>query len=141
MKIVEQKSSGGAIFDLNEFLARPLFAHLEHDSGQGPRESPVWFHWDGQTILIFSERDKAKLRHIAQNPRVALNFNTDEDGDNVGVMVGEAKILGEPPPAARVKAYLRKYREGVKDIGMTVPEFTASFAIPILVSLQAIRGS
>ena len=111
------------------------------DASHTPQPRPVWFHWDGQTILIFSERDKAKLRHIAQNPRVALNFNTDEDGDNVGVMVGEAKILGEPPPAARVKAYLRKYREGVKDIGMTVPEFTASFAIPILVSLQAIRGS
>ena len=91
--------------------------------------------------MIFSERDKAKLRHIAQNPRVALSFNTDEDGDNVGVVIGEAKILGEQPPTARVKAYLRKYREGVKDIGMTVPEFTASFAIPILVSLQAIRGS
>ena len=111
------------------------------DSGHTPQPRPVWFHWDGQTILIFSERDKAKLRHIAQNPRVALSFNTDEDGNNVGVVIGEAKILGEQPPTARVKAYLRKYREGVKDIGMTVPEFTASFAIPILVSLQAIRGS
>ncbi|TMJ10027.1 MAG: TIGR03667 family PPOX class F420-dependent oxidoreductase [Bacillati bacterium ANGP1] len=111
------------------------------DSSHTPQPRPVWFHWDGQTILIFSERDKAKLRHIAQNPRVALSFNTDEDGNNVGVVIGEAKILGEQPPTARVKAYLRKYREGVKDIGMTVPEFTASFAIPILVSLQAIRGS
>ncbi|TMJ09854.1 MAG: TIGR03667 family PPOX class F420-dependent oxidoreductase [Bacillati bacterium ANGP1] len=111
------------------------------DSRHTPQPRPVWFHWDGQTILIFSERDKAKLRHIAQNPRVALSFNTDEDGNNVGVVIGEAKILGEQPPTARVKAYLRKYREGVKDIGMTVPEFTASFAIPILVSLQAIRGS
>src|SRR5207245_6053200 len=82
------------------------------DSSHTPQPRPVWFHWDGQTILIFSERDKAKLRHIAQNPRVALSFNTDEDGNNVGVVIGEAKILGEQPPTARVKAYLRKYREG-----------------------------
>ena len=37
MRIVEQTvSAGGAIFDLAEFLARPLFAHLAHDSGRGP---------------------------------------------------------------------------------------------------------
>ena len=111
------------------------------DSRKTPQPRPVWFHWDGQTVLIFSERNTAKLRHIAQNPRVALNFNTDDDGDDVGVLIGEAEILGEQPPAARVKAYLRKYRKGVKDIGMTVPQFTASFAVPILVSLRTIRGS
>lgn len=111
------------------------------DARKTPQPRPVWFHWDGQTVMIFSERNTAKLRHIAQNPRVALNFNTDDDGDDVAVMIGEAKVLGEPPPAARVKAYLRKYRKGVKDIGMTVPQFTAAFAVPILVSLRAIRGS
>ena len=111
------------------------------DSRNTPQPRPVWFHWDGQTVMIFSERNTAKLRHIARNPLVALNFNTDDDGDDVGVMTGEAKILGEPPPAARVKAYLRKYQKGVKDIGMTVPQFTAAFAVPILVSLRAIRGS
>src|SRR5207245_1561578 len=106
-----------------------------------PPARPAWLDWDGQTNWNRSERDKAKLRHIAQNPHVALNFNTDEDGDDGAVVVGEAKILEEPPPAAQVKAYLRKYREGVKDIGMTVPEFTAAFAIPILVSPKGIRGS
>jgi PPOX class probable F420-dependent enzyme len=44
------------------------------DSQNTPQPRPVWFHWDGQTLLIFSERNKAKLRHIARNPRVALNF-------------------------------------------------------------------
>lgn len=110
------------------------------DSDGTPQPRPVWFHWDGQTVLIFSERNKAKLRHIRGNLRVALNFNTDEDGDDVAVLTGEAVILQEPPPPARVKAYLRKYREGIKDLEMTVPQFTADFAVPILVTPKAMRG-
>ena len=34
------------------------------DSNNTPQPRPVWFHWDGETVLIFSERHKAKLRHI-----------------------------------------------------------------------------
>ena len=111
------------------------------DADHTPQPRPVWFHWDGRMILIFSERNKAKLRHIARNPRVALSFNTDEDGDDVSVLIGDAVILGEPPPATRIQAYLRKYKEGIKDIGMTAPQFRESFAIPVLVTLTAMRGS
>jgi PPOX class probable F420-dependent enzyme len=53
------------------------------DEQNAPQPRPVWFHWDGKTFLIFSQREKAKLRHIAHNPRVSLNFNTDEDGGDV----------------------------------------------------------
>ena len=111
------------------------------DAHNTPQPRPVWFHWDGRTVLIFSERNKAKLRHIAQNPRVALSFNTDKDGDDVGVLIGDAVILGEPPPATRIQVYMRKYKEGIKDIGLTPPQLRESFAIPILVTPTAMRGS
>jgi hypothetical protein len=54
MEIVERKvtSGQGDVFDLDEFLSRPLYAHLAHSSEHGPRESPVWFHWDGTFIWI-----------------------------------------------------------------------------------------
>jgi PPOX class probable F420-dependent enzyme len=110
------------------------------DSNNTPQPRPVWFHWDGETVLIFSERQKAKLRHIAANPRVALNFNTDEDGGDVVVLIGDARILDEPPDPNRVKTYLRKYREGIKDLGMTVQEFSDSYSVPILVTPKSMRG-
>lgn len=110
------------------------------DERNTPQPRPVWFHWDGRTVLLFSERNTAKLRHIPRNPRVALTLNTDEDGEDVVVLIGEAVISKEPPPPARVKAYLRKYKEGIKDLEMTVPQFTASFAIPILVTPKSLRG-
>jgi PPOX class probable F420-dependent enzyme len=109
-----------------------------HDT---PQPRPVWFHWDGKTILIFSEKGKAKLRHIARNPRVALSFNTDEDGGDVAVLVGEAKILENSPAAKRVKTYLRKYAKGIEDLDMTAAEFREAYTVPILVTPQAMRGS
>jgi PPOX class probable F420-dependent enzyme len=110
------------------------------DSKNTPQPRPVWFHWDGQTILIFSQRDKAKLRHIAAYPRVALNFNTDEDGGDVVVLIGEAVRLDQPPDPNRIKTYLRKYRASIKDLGMTIKEFTDAYAVPVLVTPQSMRG-
>jgi PPOX class probable F420-dependent enzyme len=110
------------------------------DSRGRPQPRPVWFHWDGKTVLVFSQARAAKLRHIARNRSVALSFNTDEDGDDVAVLIGEAVILKRQPPAGRVAAYLRKYRQGIKDLDMTVPQFAADFAVPILVTPRSMRG-
>ncbi len=110
------------------------------DSETRPQPRPVWFHWDGQALLIFSEANKAKLRHIAENPRVAVSFNTDEEGGDVVVLLGNAEILSQPPPQNRVRAYLRKYAAGIEDLGMTAQQFQDSYSVPILVTPQTMRG-
>ena len=110
------------------------------DSQNTPQPRPVWFHWDGQTVLIFSEREKAKLRHMASNPRVALNFNTDEDGGNVVVLTGEARVLDQEPPPNRVKAYLRKYAKGIESLDMTADQFRNAYSVPVIVTPQSMRG-
>ena len=110
------------------------------DSENTPQPRPVWFQWDRETVLIFSQQHKAKLRHISQNPRVSLNFNTDQDGGDVAVLIGEAKIVDAPPDLSRVKTYLRKYREDIKDLGMSIEEFSHSYSVPILVTPQSRRG-
>jgi len=110
------------------------------DSRDTPQPRPVWFHWDGRTALIFSEPRTAKVRHIARSSKVALSFNTDAHGDNVVILIGDAVILKRSPSAGRVKTYLRKYRQGIRDIGMTVPRFTAAFVTPITVRPKTMRG-
>ncbi len=110
------------------------------DRHGGPQPRPVWFHWDGRTVLIFSERHTAKLRHIARNRNVALNFNSSKDGDDVAVLIGEAVVSRRRPSEVRTKAYLQKYKRGLKDIGLTAPQFVASYSVPILVTLRSMRG-
>jgi len=33
-----------------------------------PQPNPVWFLWDGQSLLIYSAPDQAKLKNIERNP-------------------------------------------------------------------------
>jgi hypothetical protein len=74
MRIVETSVSAGdrAIFDLDEFLARPLYAHLATHSEHGPRESPVWFHWDGTCLWIIGGTSFPE--NIKREPRCALGI-------------------------------------------------------------------
>jgi len=110
------------------------------DSHHTPQPRPVWFHWDGQTILIFSQVKGAKVRHIKDNPHVALNFNTDEDGGEVGVIIGEGAISKEPVSAGRMQAYLEKYEQGIRDIGLTPEAMLTEYPVVILVTPLAVRG-
>lgn len=88
---------------------------VDHQNTPQPR--PVWFHWDEQTGLIFSEKGKAKLRHIAQNPRVSLNFNTDEEGGDVAVLIGAARILDKPPAQEKGQTLPEKIPSRHQDFG------------------------
>lgn len=105
-----------------------------------PQPRPVWFHWGGEDILVFSEPGAAKVRHIAARPQVAVNFNSDEEGSEVVVLLGEARLAEAPVPEARLRAYLRKYREGIEDLEMTPDSFRQAYAVPILVRPTRLRG-
>jgi PPOX class probable F420-dependent enzyme len=104
-----------------------------------PVPTPVWFYWNGETFLIYTEPDSHKLRHIAQNPNVALNFNTDEYGGSVAVFTGIAAVDDEPPPAAEVAAYFTKYAEGIKMIGLTPQSMAAQFSTVLRVQPARVR--
>ena len=109
------------------------------DKGR-PQPRPVWFHWDGEDVLIFSQPKAAKVRQIAARPDVALHFNSDAAGNEVVVFLGEAHAFPESLGPERVKAYLRKYRSGIVDLKMTPASFQSEYSVPILVRLKALRG-
>ena len=61
-------------FDVDAFLQKPLFAHLATASGDGPRESPVWFLWEaGALWLVGTNRDSFPKRLRAE-PRCAVGI-------------------------------------------------------------------
>ncbi|MEX2169081.1 MAG: pyridoxamine 5'-phosphate oxidase family protein [Pirellulales bacterium] len=58
---------------LDEVLARPLFAHLATDSEHGPRESPVWFLWEDETLwFIGNYQSDTFPKRIEREPRCAI---------------------------------------------------------------------
>ncbi len=110
------------------------------DSHNTPQPRPVWFHWDGETVLVFSQPHAAKVKHVKRNARVSLNFNSDPLADQVSVLIGEAKIAADPIDPKRVQAYLRKYRSGIKNLNSTAKKFLAEYNIPIVITAEAMRG-
>ena len=110
MRIVERKVSAGdrELFELDEFLSRPLYAHLAHASEEGPRESPVWFHWDGAALWIIG--GTSFPANLKRDPRCALGI-VDWDlrtgkSQHVG-MRGTAEVL--PFDAAMARTIFRRY--------------------------------
>jgi len=109
------------------------------ENGQ-PEPSPVWFLWDGEEFLIYSQPNTIKLANIAARPRVSLSFNTTATGGDVVVFAGEARIASDDPVAAEVPAYLEKYRAGITSIGMTPEGFAGSYSVAIRVTPAKVRG-
>ncbi len=111
------------------------------DADGRPYPSPVWFHYDDDgTVLIYSQRNKPKLRNIAQNGAVALNFDSEARGDKVVIFEAGAVIDESTRPAHEHAAYIAKYHDGIVALGMTDESFSQEFCIPIRVVLQKVRG-
>jgi PPOX class probable F420-dependent enzyme len=105
-----------------------------------PQPSPVWFYWDGSSVLIYSQPGKVKVKDIATNSRVALNFDSDSDGGDIVVIIGDAREDHTTPPANLVTEYLAKYKTHIAGIGMTPESFARDYSVPIRVTPARLRG-
>lgn len=104
-----------------------------------PIPTPVWFLWDGESFLIYTQPESKKIENIAKCGRAALNLNSDAWGGSVAVFTGEIAEDKNAPPAQQNPTYLEKYREGIKDIGMNAESFTQSYSVPLRFRVNKIR--
>jgi len=138
------------MIDLNSDFGRAVQQHLKNqyviwlttvDSNHTPQPRPVWFLWDENSFLIFSQAHAWKVEHIRKNPKVALHFNTDETGDkHVIVFTGEASINPTEPPAYEVPAYFEKYKDGIAALDMTPEGFSRDYSVAIRIRPTELRG-
>ena len=97
---------------IDERLRRELMMWLCTVRPDGrPHLVPVWFLWDGETILIFSQPNKQKLRNLQHNPNVVVALDTAEHGDDVVMIEGKAQLLDDPKVSAALSVYAEKYKE------------------------------
>ena len=84
--------------------------------------------------------DKPKLRNIASNPKVALNLNADEAGEDVLVVTGGAELDLAAPRILDNPAYLEKYAKGIRDIGYTPESASKEYPQPIRIQPVSVRS-
>jgi PPOX class probable F420-dependent enzyme len=123
-------------FELTEQIERHLIsdqvAWLTTVTSTGrPAPRPVWFVWDGSAITVYSVNRGAKLRHIAVNDSVSLNFNSTPGGGDVVVISGHARIARDAPPPSRFPGLLDKYMPAVESMGRPVSWFDENYRTAI----------
>ena len=138
------------MIDFDSDLGRAIQRHLKEqyvvwfttvDSTLTPQPRPVWFVYEDDSFLIFSQAHAHKVAHIKMNPQVALNFNTDESGNkHVIVFTGEAAMDTDCPPAHEVPAYYAKYRDGIAELDMTPEAFSNDYSVAIRIRPTEVRG-
>jgi PPOX class probable F420-dependent enzyme len=97
-----------------------------------PHAVPVWFWWDGKTFLIYAVPGQ-KARNVRENRYVELHLNSDPAGNDVLRVEGTASSARTQPPADKVRGYIRKYGDQIKDLGMTPQQFAQDYKVPIRV--------
>jgi PPOX class probable F420-dependent enzyme len=106
-----------------------------------PQPNPVWFLWDGETLLIYSTPDQAKLKNIARNPNIAFHLDSRNDGDDIVIITGEAHVDPTAPAVDRNPPYVAKYDEEIKRIGLFNAEaMAATYSVAIRLMPRKLRG-
>jgi PPOX class probable F420-dependent enzyme len=105
-----------------------------------PQPNPVWFLWDGESILVYSLPNAARVAHIKKNPRVSLNFNSNERGGDVVVIAGDARFEPDEPPASANQVYIEKYAEFLARLRYTPDSFADKYSLAIRITPTRLRG-
>ena len=105
-----------------------------------PYTVPVWFLWEGSTLLIFSQPEKQKIRNLRKNARVTLALDETKLGEDVVIVEGTAEVLDSPDISATLPLYIEKYGAMIKGMGYTPESMAAEFSVGIRVTPTKIRS-
>lgn len=105
-------------------------------SGQ-PVPKLVWFYLDGSDVIVYSEPNAAKVRHIRNNPRVSLNLDSDGNGAGIIVVGGHATVDAENANPLQDERYRDKYGELAKSFGFS-EEFIAAYNLRVKISIDRV---
>ena len=135
------------MLDFSTDFGKRLKKHLEHDeiiwftsvSPKGaPSPNPVWFYWDGEAIIVYSQPASFRVRNLKRNPQVALNFRADPHGSEVMVIIGEASL--KPSNQVVPAGYWAKYKKLLPGIGLTIETMIRDYSVEIRVKPTRARG-
>lgn len=123
-------------------LRKEAIVWLTTTSADGtPQPNAVWFLWDGETALMYSIPNQAKLKNIARHPRVSLNLDTRKSGDSVVVLTGRAAIDPDAPPLNKNRAYVAKYRDEIVRLKLGPPaKMAREYSVAVRITPEKLRG-
>ncbi len=105
-----------------------------------PQPNPVWFLWDGRSLLVYNRASAHRVRHVSVRPRVSLNFDGNGRGGDIVVVTGRAELPEGEPPAHEVPAYLAKYADRMATVSGSPEAFSRAYPVAMRVHPDRLRG-
>ncbi|HEX6796796.1 MAG TPA: TIGR03667 family PPOX class F420-dependent oxidoreductase [Ktedonobacterales bacterium] len=98
-----------------------------------PHLAAVWFLWDGETILIFSQPNQ-KVRNLRANPHVVLSLDDTGTGDDAVTIEGIAELLAPGTVTSELAPYAEKYAAKLREMGWTPHSMAQSYTEAIRIT-------
>ncbi len=113
---------------LDRFLSSEPVVWLSTVRPDGaPHLVPIWFTWDGSSLLVFSKPGAQKVRNLRANPVAMLALGEPED--DFDVALAEARVeLFDAPATELPNAHLAKYGDRMAALGLSPDEFVATYS-------------
>jgi len=89
---------------------------------------PIWFSWDGESVLIATKPQAKKVPNLRANASVMLALGEPDDDFDVGMIEGVAELLNEPAATVLTASHLAKYRAQMRAIGLSADEFLTTYS-------------
>jgi PPOX class probable F420-dependent enzyme len=105
--------------------------------GTRPHHVPVWFCWRDPDVLIFSMPATRKVRNLRRNPRVTLTLDSADNGQDIVIADGAARIGAAEAADEMAPLLARKYAAMLGgDAGFA--QWRNAFSVPVIVTLSRI---
>lgn len=113
---------------LDRFLASEPVVWISSVRPDGaPHLVPIWFTWDGESLLVFSKPYAQKVHNLRSNPTVMLALG--DPAADFDVVLVEAHAELDPVPARSLPAaHFAKYGERMATLGLSAETFLETYS-------------
>ena len=102
--------------------------------------NPIWFYWNGDAIILYSQPGSYRIRNIQHNRMVTLNLQgAGVLGTDVVVIIGEASLKFDYPQVH--PGYETKYRIYLPEMSLTYQQLKEEYSVEITVHPTKLRGN
>ena len=119
---------------LDRFLSSEPVVWLSTVRPDGaPHLVPIWFTWDGSSLLVFSKPGAQKVRNLRANPVAMLALGepagVEQAREAADVALAEARVeLFDAPATELPDAHITKYADRMAALGLSPEAFIATYS-------------
>jgi PPOX class probable F420-dependent enzyme len=107
------------------------------DSRGIAQPNPVWYVWEGDSVLIYNIATARRLANIRRRPDVTLHLDTyGRSGDSI-VLIGKAEVVSDVPAANQHPEFMAKYESRMS---MPAHRWAEMFPAALRIRVTRFRG-